>query len=191
MIHPVIEIDNRAVLDALHHASALLGDTTPLMRPIAGIMADAVESNFEGEHAPDGTPWPTLKPATINARKAKGYWPGRILQQRGELAASIAREFGRDYALVGTNKAYAAIHQFGGDIQIAARSQPLYFRQGKDGSVGRKFVRKSQSNFAQWAERGAHAIHMPARPFLGLDEGHQAEILALAKRAIENALRAP
>ncbi len=47
-------------------------------------------------------------------RVKKGYWPGKILQVRGELAASITSHYDQDSAVVGTNKVYAAIHQFGG-----------------------------------------------------------------------------
>jgi phage gpG-like protein len=36
--------------------------------------------------------------------------------------------------------------------------------------VGKRFVKKSQSNFVQTATVGAHTIKMPARPFLHLTE---------------------
>ena len=50
-----------------------------------------------------------------NSERKKGYWPGRILQRRGELAASITSKYDENSAVVGTNKIYAAIHQFGGN----------------------------------------------------------------------------
>lgn len=187
-----IELDGGAEINAaLGRLGALMGDMTPLMRQFVGIMADAVEDNFDREQTPDGHPWEPLKPDTIKARESRGYWPGKILQQRGQLAASIAREFGSNYAAVGTNLEYAAIHQFGGDIQIAARSQRLYFKQGKDGTIGTQFVKKSKSNFAQWATLGAYGIHIPARPYLGLSAAAQAQILAAAEAAIKKALGSP
>lgn len=86
-------------------------DRRPLMRKIAGIMHHAVEENFAKEGRPK---WSPLSPKTIQARQKKGYWPGRILQMRGELAASISQTYSNDEAVVGTNKVYAGIHQFGG-----------------------------------------------------------------------------
>ena len=56
------------------------------MKHIAGIMLDSVEENFEKEGRPDK--WTSLAKPTIKQRIKKGYWPGRILQVRGELAAS-------------------------------------------------------------------------------------------------------
>jgi len=56
-----------------------------------------------------------VKKVTIKIRTKKGYWPGKILQMRGELAASITSEYSENSAIVGTNKTYAAIHQFGGN----------------------------------------------------------------------------
>ncbi|WP_432724193.1 phage virion morphogenesis protein [Jeongeupia wiesaeckerbachi] len=37
------------------------------------------------------------------------------MQHTGDLAASITADYGHDYALVGSNKVYAAMQQFGGD----------------------------------------------------------------------------
>jgi len=95
------------------------------MQNIVGIMLDSVEENFEKEGRPDK--WEKLAPSIIKQRTKKGYWPGRILQMRGELAASITSKYDKDSAIVGTNKVYAAIHQFGGDagrgrkVKIPAR----------------------------------------------------------------------
>jgi phage gpG-like protein len=66
---------------------------------------------------------------------------------------------------------YAAIHQFGGTINIPARSQLSYFKQDKRGSVGRLFTRKDAANYAQWHTRGDGTITMPARPFLPFANG--------------------
>jgi hypothetical protein len=48
-----------------------------------------------------------------------------------------------DELLFGTNRVYGAIHQFGGTIEIAARSQQAYYRQKKNGEIDNQFVRKS------------------------------------------------
>jgi len=108
-----VRIEDRELTSLLFRLSQKAVNTAPLMRNIAGIMQDSVEENFEKEGRPDK--WEKLKPATIKQRTKKGYWPGRILQMRGELAASITSKYDKNSAIVGTNKVYAAIHQFGGD----------------------------------------------------------------------------
>ncbi|SEL24752.1 phage virion morphogenesis (putative tail completion) protein [Kosakonia sacchari] len=135
----------------------------PLMREMAAAMGDAVEENFARQGRPAWMGW-----------KSNAYWAkrrgGKILQKSGRLAASITQYSTNDEATVGTNVKYARIHQEGGEINIAARSQKAYYRQNKDGSLNHRFAKKSQANFEQWNTIGAYKIKMPARPFLHLTE---------------------
>jgi len=108
-----IKIENKELNHVLDKLFEKTSDLKPLMKNIAGIMTDSVEENFKQEGRPDK--WEDLKKVTIKVRTKKGYWPGKILQMRGELAASITSEYSENSAIVGTNKAYAAIHQFGGN----------------------------------------------------------------------------
>lgn len=107
-----IKIDDKELNQILDKLFEKTTDLKPLMKNIAGTMADAVEENFKQEGRPKGV---KLKESTIKVRTQKGYWPGKILQMRGELAASITSNYDESSAIVGTNKKYAAIHQFGGD----------------------------------------------------------------------------
>ncbi len=107
-----IKIDNKELSQVLDKLFEKTTNLKPLMKSIAGTMADAVEENFKQEGRPE---WAKLKDSTIKIRTQKGYWPGKILQMRGELAASITSEYSENSAIVGTNKTYAAIHQFGGN----------------------------------------------------------------------------
>lgn len=107
-----IKIDNKELNQVLDKLFEKTSNLRPLMKNIAGIMADAVEENFKQEGQPDK--WEELKKITVKVRTKKGYWPGKILQMRGELAASITNEYDEFSATVGSNKEYAAIHQFGG-----------------------------------------------------------------------------
>ncbi len=138
-----------------------LENREPLMRRLAGMMADAVEENFAQEGRPKWMGW---SPSTAR---------GRILQLSGRLAGSIGSYSDNDSAVVGTNVKYARIHQEGGEIDIPARSQRAYYRMGKDGTVGNRFVRKSRSNYSEWHTLPAYKIKMPARPFLQLDDWEQ------------------
>ena len=82
-----------------------------------------------------------------------------MLQVSGLLASSIQPNFGDDYAEVGTNKAYAPVHQFGSrPYQIRPRNRKaLAF-----GGITRKKVNHPG---------------VPARPFLGLSAQHKADIV--------------
>src|SRR5574344_1794831 len=108
-----IRIDNKAVEEALLKVASKCEDLRPLMKNIAGIMADAVEENFEQEGRPDK--WQELAESTIKHRKKTKHWPGRILQVEGQLATSITTQHDSESAVIGSNLAYAAIHQLGGN----------------------------------------------------------------------------
>lgn len=107
-------------------AAALFGqlarrtsDTEPAMRQIAGVMKDSVEENFAQEGRPK---WESLSRYTIRARVRKGTWPGKILTEFGQLAASINDRHTHDTAIVGTNVKYGATQQFGDESRnIPAR----------------------------------------------------------------------
>lgn len=100
----VILVDGevRAALTRLELASRNMGDA---MKAIAASLADEVEENFEQQGRPR---WSPLKNPS---EKRQG---GRILQDSGQLAASVSTRSDRSTAMVGTNKVYGAIHQFGG-----------------------------------------------------------------------------
>ena len=120
-----IKVDDKEIQQLLKKLISKTANLRPLMKNITAIMMDSTEENFEKEGRPDK--WTSLAKSTIKQRTKKGYWPGRILQVRGELAASITSKSDDNSAVVGTNKAYAAIHQLGGNtgknkkIEIPAR----------------------------------------------------------------------
>ncbi|MDD3238388.1 MAG: phage virion morphogenesis protein [Candidatus Gastranaerophilales bacterium] len=107
-----IRIDNKAVEETLLKVASKCEDMKPLMKNIAGIMANAVEENFEQEGRPHK--WQELAESTIKKRKKTKHWPGRILQVEGQLATSITTQYDNESAVIGSNLAYAAIHQLGG-----------------------------------------------------------------------------
>jgi len=108
-----IRIDNKAVEEALLKVASKCEEMKPLMKNIAGIMADAVEENFEQEGRP--AKWQELAESTIKKRKKTKHWPGRILQVEGQLATSITTQYDSESAVIGSNLEYAAIHQLGGN----------------------------------------------------------------------------
>ena len=107
-----IKIDNKQVEQALLQVAQKCEDLKPLMKNIAGIMADSTEENFKEEGRPDK--WQELSEKTIKQRTKTKHWPGRILQVEGQLALSITTQYDNDSAVIGSNLDYAAIHQLGG-----------------------------------------------------------------------------
>jgi phage virion morphogenesis protein len=151
-----------------------------LMTALAGTMQDAVEENFQQEGRPKWLGW-----SPAYAKKRVG---GKILQKTGRLAASIRAAITNDEATVGTNVRYARIHNEGGDIRHEARTTSLHFKQYKNGSVSRQFVKKRNSNFVQSATIGAHTVKMPARPFLQLTGEDVKELENTAARYFESVI---
>jgi len=138
------------------------GNLEPAFQAIAGLLADLTEEAFAQQAQPGGAAW---APHAASTRRKRGAG-ARILQDTGRLAGSVHGTHGPDFAQLGVAAVYAAIHQFGGNIEMPARSQQAYFRQAKNGAVGNRFVKRSKSNFAQSVTIGAHQIPIPARPYM-------------------------
>lgn len=106
-----MDITLKTVTPGLEKLAKKLANKTPVHRMVAGTMADKVEENFEKEGRPD---WMDLAESTKAQREKRGTWPGKKLQEHGDLASSINPQWDADRATVGTGLEYAAIHQFGG-----------------------------------------------------------------------------
>lgn len=173
----------RANLNALLER---MSNPRPFYLAVGNLLVGSVGENFRRETGPDGTPWAPLSAATIKARQRRGKSAIAILRETGVLAGSIASEVADDGVRVGAVPAYAAIHQFGGTIDMPARTSKIYRRQNKDGSFGRRFAkRKNKTTVATDVEIGAHQIKIPARPYLGISETDKTDIIALARRWLE------
>lgn len=109
----VIELDHQFLQQTLSKVEQSISDLTPLMRSLAAELASQTEENFEQEGRPQ---WPELSDVTTGRRAKTGHWPGKMLQvSAAGLAASITTQATDSSALIGSNKPYAAMMQFGGD----------------------------------------------------------------------------
>lgn len=165
-------LEYKPILNVLRQAAAQMRDRRPLMRSVAGVMFRAVEDNFEQEGRPK---WKDLHPGTKLTRFKQGTWPGQILQRSaGGLAASIVQSFDSNHAVVGSNKVYAAIHQFGGKT----RAHVIKAKNGRALSFGGIVVRSVNHP----------GSNIPARPFLRLTPGDLREIMAVGRLHYAKAL---
>ncbi|MBW3527684.1 phage virion morphogenesis protein [Shewanella sp. NKUCC05_KAH] len=115
-----IQFTNGTVLQVLDSLLIKLDDLSEPMNDIAAVLESATESAFEAEADPvTGQAWASLSDAYLKANpKRQG---GKILQaSAGGLAASVAADSGNFWAAIGSNKIYAAIHQFGGTDDMPA-----------------------------------------------------------------------
>lgn len=85
-----------------------LGDLTPLMDEIGGILESSTQKRFNDKQAPSGVKWADLLPST---QDKKGN--NNILIQSGDLMASITHHANATSTTVGTPKVYGVYHQFG------------------------------------------------------------------------------
>jgi len=163
-----IEIQDRGVLDAFNRLLQASNDLSPAMRSVSRVLADAAERAFQSQSDPaTGKKWDPLKPSTIRRREKKGHWPGSILQLSGILAGSIQSEYGRDYAMAGTNVPYATTHQFGA-------------KKGQFGVFS--LVRTRQEVQIPWGD-------ITARPFLGIGADDKREIVDIFNAYLARAAR--
>lgn len=178
------EYNNQAVLSRIRQIATTLGSPEPLLRDIGEVLVESTQQRFSTQQSPDGVPWQALSP---RYQAHKHINADKILTLRGYLGGGMRYQVSGDTLAVGTNSKYGAIHQFGGEITIPARSQQAYFNQDKSGEVGRLFVKKSRSNFAQWVSIGAYTIKIPARPFLGVSVADEQAMLAKIEERLEKA----
>ncbi len=124
-----IEVDDRKLKSLFQGVVARMDNLTPAMKIIGEIVRTSVVRNFEKSGRPKK--WKKLSPYTL-ARK-KGI---KILIEQGMsggLMGSISYKPMIDRVIIGTNKEYAAIHQFGGFVgkaKIPAR--PYLMVQNED-----------------------------------------------------------
>lgn len=152
-----ISFSDDEVAAAVRALGRLGRDLRPLMDDIGEHLVNSTQDRIlAGGPAPDGARWPAWNPLYAAGRSAKG---GGMLNLSGVLRATIEKEAGRRSVRVGSNRIYAAIHQFGGTIR-PKNAKALKFRMG-----GRFFALAS--------------VTIPARPFLGVSADDAAEIRAL------------
>lgn len=97
---------------------------------------------FDEQKDPDGGSWPVSIRVSENG--------GETLSDSGDLKGSIHATADAEGVAVGTNKIYAAIHQFGGPIR-AKSSKYLKF------NIGGRWSSKSE-------------VNIPKRSYLGVSE---------------------
>jgi phage virion morphogenesis protein len=165
----------------------LLGERpAPIWNAIGQYGESSTRLRFARQIGPDGQKWKASKRALKTG--------GQTLRLKGHLLGSINYKANNNGAEWGSNKVYAAIHQFGGKIDRLAFSSTLRLRTGKGGVLLRQKDHAHLAVFAKASHKqavtrrytvGAHAITMPARPYLGVNADDGREMLKLADAAVD------
>jgi len=178
-----VTVDLAAADARLDAAQQALTSPRALLRELGEYLRGSTRARFASMSGPDGARWQALSP---RYQRRKHRNADKILTLRGHLRSRIAYQLeGDDGVAVGSNLAYAAIHQFGGSIEIAARSQrarlvPKRIKR-EDGTsyVAQRFGKLgAKSGALRNVTLPAYAVTMPARPYLGLSAEDEGEILA-------------
>jgi len=128
----VVDVDTKPVSDMLKKFRHRMGTLKPAMKIIGQIMRTSIVENFQKGGRPDA--WEPLSDETLLTKKGD-----KILINQGfagGLMGSIHPEIGDDYVMVGTDKKYAAIHQFGGKAgrggKVTIPARPFLLIQDED-----------------------------------------------------------
>ena len=140
-----------------------------LLGEIGRTLAASVRKRFETMRQPDGKRWKPLSTSYLRRKKKN---KDKILTLEARLRNQIIHQIQGDTVTVGTNVAYAAIHQFGGTIDIP--EQTVTRKRGTKGkNAGRFMPSATTAKHAVYSTFTipAHQVTVPSRPFLGLSEG--------------------
>lgn len=177
----------QAGLDRMHQLGY---SPRPIYQAIANYGEASTRLRFVKQVGPDGHAW-----APSHRARLVG---GKTLVETSRLLRSISSTADRNGAEWGTNVKYAAIHQNGGEIKRASYSSWLRLRTDAKGVLLRQKNHANLSVFARahhkrTVERrftvGAHAIKMPARPYLGVNQDDGEEFEDLTLQVIDQAAR--
>lgn len=146
-----VELNDKEIFEILDALSKRVKNLKTVMRQLTHVMKEDIEENFETEGVNiTGKKWESWSDGWRAKRLKMGKTAG-ILTLEGDLRKSFVRRATDTTALVGTNKEYAAIHNFGGAVKK---------RTGKNKAKG------SNGSF-----------DMPRREFARFHDGLKAKIL--------------
>lgn len=148
-----VEVD-RELLSRLRNLSE--ADIAEAMAAVGEAIRTSTLERFEREKDPDDRPWKK----SIRAQQSGG----KTLSISRDLSNSIHVESSAKGVEVGTNKEYAAVHQFGATIR-ARDDGLLRFK------IGDQWISKKE-------------VKIPARPYMGITDEDMHEITHIIEDAV-------
>ena len=148
---------------ALGKATGKLGNTQALMESVGDALVSCTMKRFDEKKDPKGKPW---KPSRRAIEKG-----GETLTNKGRLRDSIDYAATPDKVMVGSNLAYARIHQKGGEIK-PKKAKKLVFKDSDGKTVA------------------VDAVTIPARPYLGVSKEDMEEVKSTMADFLAGAFKA-
>lgn len=132
-----------------------LRDMSPVLDVVVADTAALIDDAFDAQSSPSGVQWAPRTAASLQIRARRRGSPGRTLIDTGRLRSSIAVERGPTTLRFGTNVAYGAVHQLGGNVRVFGRGSPKSVPARPflpvDGSAGRFGLMTTGPAGAHWA----------------------------------------
>jgi phage virion morphogenesis protein len=161
-----LEIDSREIDTAIAQLHKLSADFTPLMASIGNALVSNTRDRFKMGRDPDNHPWKALLPSYARIKEGPSILIG--LGMNGGLQESITSLPSNHQVAIGSNKIYAAVHQFGATI-VPVKARALVFRLA-DGVV-----------FAK-------QVTVPARPYLGFSDADRESVLVTTDHFLQRVI---
>lgn len=112
-----VTCNRKEINDKLLELADSVKNSKKILRKIGHTIKNYADEKFETEGSYQGEKWEEWKPSTKKKRIKMKRGKGKILSLSGELRESLDDKITADSVEVGTNKKYAAIHNFGGDVK--------------------------------------------------------------------------
>lgn len=154
------EVDDNGIRAKLKALVDLGKNPEDALRDIATYGESTTRERFSLQLDPDGNRWKPSLRVQLHG--------GKTLTKDGHLGDSITSRSGKTFAEWGSNRIYAAIHQFGGVIKP------------KGGGTLRFML-------ASGAFVSSKQVDIPQRAFLGVNEENAADILDMLQARVEGA----
>ena len=163
-----IEIQDEEVVRLLADIYSKTKKLKPAMHLISLLVKRSIVTNFNTGGRPIA--W---KPSRRTLKHG-----GKTLVDLGILRSSFETKSDEKSASVSTNIVYAAIHNFGGEINRASREGALFFKKFKSGKrKGRTlFSKEGKASFGKKVNFGGYTVKMPQREFMMMQDEDWPEI---------------
>lgn len=188
-----VNLNDAAVVAALERLRLNLpsqGNMQPAMNEIGRALKTATQLRFRQAKAPDGAAW--------KQGRREG---GKALSGTRRLRNSITYSATNDSVAIGTNVAYAAIHQFGGIIRakrgpfLAIPITPQARSAGSPRNMPNLVVTQSNKGQFMLIDSADGTVHyllrkqvvIPARPYLGVSDSDRTELLRVMDDHLQRA----
>lgn len=176
---------------ALQRLQAAVDAAKPAILPQMGAIAvQFVHENFEKEGF-QGEVFEPWLPRKEETRKTKGK---QILTDTAQLRNATRYDIiSADAIRLSNMMPYAAIHNYGGSINMPARTQVLSFNRTRSGGLrlGRTATKRQRNSIVAQAKAniGAYTLQMPQRRFIGDSPVLNTRIAQMVVRNINNRMK--